>query len=78
LSSPSFRKLHLPAAKMKTAMLWLKKPETGYLVLGEILRSDLDGRVITVAGLLELILERERARMAEFGLEVTELDLWYS
>ena len=47
-------------------------------MLGEILRSDLDGRVITVAGLLELILERERARMAEFGLEVTELDLWYS
>ena len=47
-------------------------------MLGNILRSDLDGSVVTVAGLLELVLERERGGMAEFGLEVTRLDFWYS
>jgi len=72
LSCRSFRKLHLPAAKMKTAMFWLKKPETDYFVLGNILRSDLDGSVLTVAGLLELVLKRERDGIAEFGLEVRE------
>ena len=63
---------------MKTAMFWLKKPETDYFVLGNILRSDLDGSVLTVAGLLELVLKRERDGIAEFGLEVTRLDFWYS
>lgn len=42
---------------------------------GSLLELELDGNVVTVAGLLELILERERIRMAEHGLETTELDV---
>ena len=80
LSSPSFRKLYLPAAEMKRAMWWLRVPgNDDFFMLGggSLLELDLDGSVVTIAGLLELILERESVRMAEYGLEVTELDIWY-
>lgn len=80
VSSPSFRKLYLPAAEMKRAMWWLKVPgNDDFFMLGggSLLELDVDGSVVTVAGLLELILEKERVRMAEHGLEITELDVWY-
>lgn len=80
LSSPSFRKLYLPAAEMKRSMWWLKIPgNDAFFMLGRgsMLELDLDGSVVTVAGLMELILERERLRMVEYGLEITELDVWY-
>ena len=63
---------------MKRAMWWLKMPgNDDFFMLGggSLLELELDGNVVTVAGLLELILERERIRMAEHGLETTELDV---
>lgn len=65
LSSPSFRKLYLPAAEMKRSMWWLKIPgDDDFFMLGggSMLGLDLDGSVVTVAGLLELILSRESVR----------------
>ena len=65
---------------MKRAMWWLKVPgNDDFFMLGgaSLLELDLDGSVVAVAGLLELILERESVRIAEYRLEVTELDVWY-
>lgn len=77
VSSSSFRNLHLPEAEMKRATWWLKRPGSDFLVQGESLPADLDGTFVTIAGMLESILERERVRMTREGLEVVELDIWY-
>ena len=73
LFSPSVRKPYLPDAKMKRAMWWLQIPGNDFLILGGILPFDLDGSVATVAGLLELILERERVRWQNMGLRSRSL-----
>ena len=76
MSSSNFRNLHLPDAEMKRSTWWLKKSGSDFLILGEMSPLDLDGSVVTVAGMLELIiLERERITMMELGLAVTELDI---
>lgn len=62
---------------MKRATWWLKRPGSDFLVQGESLPADLDGIFVTIAGMLESILERERVRMTREGLEVVELDIWY-
>lgn len=77
VSSRSFRNLHLPEAEMNRAIWWLARPGNDFLLHGELLPADLDASVVTVAGLLEFILERERVRMTEYGFEVVELDIWY-
>jgi hypothetical protein len=77
VSSSKFRSLHLPDAQMKRACWWLKRPHDDYLVHDEFLPADLDASVVTIAGLLERIMERERIEMTHFGFEVTELDIWY-
>ena len=63
---------------MERAMWWLKKPGSDFLILDEISPLDVDESVVTVAGMLGLIvLERERIKMLKFGLDVTELDIWF-
>ena len=62
---------------MKRAMWWLKKPGSNSLILGEISPLDLDGSVVTVAGMLQLILESGHVKMLKVGLDIMELDIWY-
>ena len=76
MASTKFRSLHLPVAKMKRVCWWLKRPHNDYLVDDEFLPADLDASVVTIAGLLELIMERD-VEMTRFGFEATELDIWY-
>jgi hypothetical protein len=77
VSSRSFRNLHLPEAEMNRAIWWLARPGNDFLLHGELLPADLDASIVTVAGLLKFILERERVRVTEYGFEVVELDIWY-
>jgi hypothetical protein len=77
VSSTKFRSLPLPVAKMKRAFWWLKRPDGDYLIHDEFLPADLDAGVVTLAGLLRRIIERERVEMTHFGFEVTEVDIWY-
>lgn len=62
---------------MKRATWWMKRPGNDFLVQGEFLPADLDGIFVTIAGMLEFILEWELVRMTRDGLEVVELDIWY-
>ena len=74
---PTFRMLHLPDAEIKRARWWLKKPDDDYPIHDEFLPADLGDDIVTIAGLLKRIMERESVEMTHFGFEVTELDIWY-
>jgi hypothetical protein len=55
----------------------MEKPESDSMMVGQILPAYLDTRVVAVAGLLEVVVERERGTKKRDGYEVVELDVWY-
>lgn len=75
--SPSFRKLRVPLDLLKRARWWLQAPGGNFLTHDEYLPGDLDPSVVTIADLLERIVERTLVERVCCDLDVVELSLWF-
>jgi hypothetical protein len=69
LSLRSFRNLYLPEDGMKKAMWWMERPGNDSMMVGQLSPAYLDARIVTVAGLLKIVVERERGTKTRYGYE---------